>query len=414
MRFGISAVTTLAARSMALAAVLLSAGASRAHVDVSGTWNFCYEPGLLPDVQRPVGTLTQVGSHVSGTLVFPFFGGGFLPCTIGAEIDSATGAFIPGTHTETCALGATIGTRPAIATAGRIDGEYVAAFSTLAPFYGLRACDPMASGGCDDGDPSTTDTCSTTVDCFGVALAPSCVHTGCTTDDDCADPNPRTRNCTHARCDAVTGCAYPILTVPEPFPGGGFACDDGDVCTANEVCDLAICAGPDVINVATMISPRLTLGRLGAPTGNDTLVVKGQAMLPTPLAISPADFGVSVYVQDATAATVLSDIVPGGAFDPLTGVGWSVTGKDVKYVDKRKIGQGPIKKITIKSDLGTPGLVRFAVSGKAGTYLASPVLPLSARVNLGGSRADADVCARFPGPSPACTSGSGGTKIRCR
>jgi hypothetical protein len=408
MLFGIFAVTTHGIRSMALAAVLLWAGTGRANVNVSGTWNFCYLPGVLPNVQRPVGTLVQVGSHVSGTLAFPFFGGGFLPCTIGAEIDSTTGAFVPGTHTETCALGATIGTRPAIATAGRIDAEYIATFDTRAAFYGLRACDPMTTGACDDGDPSTTDTCSTTVDCFGVALAPSCIHTGCTTDDDCMDAS----NCTYDRCDAVTGCAHPILLQPGEFPQ--HACEDGDVCTANELCDLAVCAGPLVINVAPMVSPRLTLGRLGAPAGNDTLVVKGKAMLPTPLAISPENSGIDVFVRDAAGATVVTEHVPGGAFNPLTGVGWSITGKGVRYVDKRKIGQRPIKKISIKTDLGTPGLVRFAVSGKAGTYLASPALPLSASVNLGGSPENGGVCATFPGPSPACASGSGGTKVRCR
>src|SRR5262249_17373797 len=146
--------------------------------DVSGTWNFCFGPNTSNGgVQRPVATLTQQGDEVSGTMAYPFFQG-TLTCAVGFELDSATGVFVPGTATESCPRGVTVGPRLALASRDRIDGELGPDFGRRW-LFGLRACDPMTPNACDDGDPATVDVCSSTVDCVGVALAPSCVHTGC-------------------------------------------------------------------------------------------------------------------------------------------------------------------------------------------------------------------------------------------
>ena len=382
-------------RSLALVLVLASSARSQPLIDVSGAWNFCVGPNANNGVvQRPTSNLTQAGGHVSGTVKYPFFQG-FLTCTVGFDIDSATGAFVPGTDTEQCPLGVTVGLRPAIATAGRIDGEFGGQITGRGPFYGLRACDPMAPD-CDDGDPATVDTCSTTVDCFGVALAPSCIHTGCTTD----------------LC-VTTGCAHPVVVQPGAPPG---ECEDGDACTVRNMCTLALCGdGPLTETVTSMTSPRVTLGRLGAPTGNDTLVVKGQVILPAPLTIRPEEVGIHVLVVDANGTTVVDEDIPGGPFNPFTGTGWTVTPRAASYADRRKVDPGPIRKVSIKPNLGTPGLVKFHIQGKAGSYLPSPTLPLSAFVDLSPDffPLDGGTCADFPVPGD-CTAGSGGTKIRCR
>lgn len=405
---------------LAVAIAIASGGPARAQqIDVSGTWNVCLGPDTSNGgVQRPVATFTQLGTHVSGTMSYPFFQS-TLTCLVGFEIDSATGVFVPGTATESCPLNVHVGPRLALASRDRIDGEFGAEFARRW-LYGLRACDPMTPNACDDGDPSTTDVCTASVDCFAVALAPSCVHTGCTSDADCADPYA----CTFDRCDATTGCAHEtVLTAGDPRA----FCEDADACTADTQCDLATCgSGEFTATVTSMTGPRLTLGHLGGTSGDDTIAVKGRVVLPAPITIDPAQNGIRVSVVDAQGATVLDDWVPGGAFNVLTGIGWSSSGKGIRYVDKRKAGQGPIRKVTIKSDLGTPGLVRVAIAGKAGSYAAGPALPLGLFVNLDvglfatpALPLDVDplnggACARFGDPPFACTSSSAGTKIRCR
>lgn len=407
-----------ASRITALAIVLAAAVSSHADVDVTGNWSFCMAAGQSGGVSRPTASFTQTGTHVSGTMVYPFFQG-TMTCAVGFEIDSATGAFVPGTATETCPFNVVVGPKLALATTDRIDGEYGGPDYDRRPLYALRRCDPMVVGACDDGDPGTVDTCSTTVDCFGVALPPSCIHTGCTTDADCADAY----GCTYDHCDAATGCSHPTL---EHSGDPRALCEDGNPCTVNTQCDLTTCGdGAMTATVASITAPKAILGRLGPPAGNDTLVVKGRVILPTPLTLDPTTHGSRVLVLDAAAQTVLDVRVPGGAFDPLGGFGWTSSGKGVRYVDKRKVGQGPIRKVTMKSDLGTPGLVLFTIAGKAGTFASTFTLPLGVFVNLDvdgfGPNDSVDIfpldggaCATFPGPSPACTASGDGTKIRCR
>ncbi len=406
MATGTHAPSGRAVCALGLAAVLLSAATSVATVDVSGTWNLCLESVTSP--QRPVATLAQQGGHVSGSVAYPFFGGGTLTCVVGFDIDPATGAFVPGTATEQCQLGASFLLRPAVATQGRMDGEYRQEFDRT-PFYGLRACDPMAPGACDDGDPSTLDTCSASVDCSGAPLAPSCVHTGCTTDADCPDAF----QCTFDRCDPGQGCAHPVVLSqgdPRPF------CEDGDVCTVREQCNLAVCgSGPLTATVTSMNAPTVSLGRLGATAGDDTLTLKGRVTLPAPLTIDPIENGVRLRMLDAAGTTAVDEQIPGGVFDPLTGVGWSTSGKGVRYADKRKVDPGAIRKVSIRSNLAIPGFVRFDVSGRAGTYAASPALPIGVFLDLGGDPNGSPVaggaCASFSAAS--CATASGGTKIRC-
>jgi hypothetical protein len=153
--------------------------------------------------------------------------------------------------------------------------------------------------------------------------------------------------------------------------------------------------------------------------------LKGRVVLPVPLDIHPENTGIRVVVTDAAGAIVVNERILGGTFNPLSGFGWSINGNSVRYLDRRKIGQGAIRKVSLKGDLRTPGLVRVAISGKAGSYLAAPTLPLGVFVNLDvddfGVSDSYDVirwtAVRTP-PSPdrrrRCARRRSGTKIRCR
>lgn len=80
-------------------------------------------------------------------------------------------------------------------------------------------CVAGAPAGCDDGDPCTDDSCDATAGCRHDAAGHCDDEDACTVDS----------------CNAATGaCAH------APFDG---PCEDGDLCTAGEVCANGICAG---------------------------------------------------------------------------------------------------------------------------------------------------------------------------
>ncbi len=110
---------------------------------------------------------------------------------------------------------------------------------TVGEICANAACGGGAPAGCDDDDPCTVDDCGATgcantpLDCppadacsIGGCVAGECVQTPL----ECQDDN----DCTVDSCDPVDGCAH------APQPGG---CDDGDACTADDVCADGECVG---------------------------------------------------------------------------------------------------------------------------------------------------------------------------
>ncbi len=104
---------------------------------------------------------------------------------------------------------------------------------------------------CDDGSPCTSDSCDIKLGCTTVNLAQGLTCTdgnACTQGDACAgslcvgkaancdDGNP----CTTDSCDSKLGCLATPLSGP--------VCDDGNPCTNNDVCNVGLCKGLNVIN----------------------------------------------------------------------------------------------------------------------------------------------------------------------
>jgi hypothetical protein len=73
---------------------------------------------------------------------------------------------------------------------------------------------------CDDSNACTTDTC----------VSESCTHTPVTC-------SPSSNPCLDAVCDPASGCTTVANTDP---------CNDGNVCTANDVCSGGVCSGTAV------------------------------------------------------------------------------------------------------------------------------------------------------------------------
>jgi len=89
--------------------------------------------------------------------------------------------------------------------------------------------DPVVVNDCDDGNPCTIDTCDPNVGCYYLPSNNAC----CQGDAFACDDNDV---CTTDSCDPDSGaCSYEPNTEP---------CDDGNICTDNDVCDGAgSCAG---------------------------------------------------------------------------------------------------------------------------------------------------------------------------
>ncbi len=109
---------------------------------------------------------------------------------------------------------------------------------------------------CEDSNPCTDDACvatacqwtNNTLPCDDATICnglESCSNGSCTsgTPLDCEDHN----TCTDDSCDAVLGCQN-VENV--------LACNDGDACTAGDLCDSGVCAGTPFVKLYGDVSPQ--------------------------------------------------------------------------------------------------------------------------------------------------------------
>ncbi|HVO26251.1 MAG TPA: hypothetical protein VMW56_21770 [Candidatus Margulisiibacteriota bacterium] len=177
-------------------------------------------------------------------------------------------------------------------------------------------------------------------------------------------------------------------------------CNDQNAGNGVETCDLVggrclwsskACSDGSV--AVDVMQPRLSIGKLNTPAGDDTLTFSGQLTLPSPVdpALNPLVNGVRVLASGATGTefegTVFDVAIPAGAFAKPSGRGWKVNKAGTKwtYLDKTPAKLGGIYKVVIQDQSSvTPGLVKFTVNGKGGHYAVTPTdLPVTARIILG-------------------------------
>ena len=133
-------------------------------------------------------------------------------------------------------------------------------------------------------------------------------------------------------------------------------------------------------------------------------------------ALDPAAVGLGIVISDVDGGRVLDLLVPGGAFDPVTKIGWKASPGTWKYSNRSDGAPAGITAITIK-DLSkrTPGLLRFSVKGRRGSYPVDPAkLPLTGLVILDPPTAETGQCgqAAFAGPATSCTGNE--RAVNCR
>jgi hypothetical protein len=136
--------------------------------------------------------------------------------------------------------------------------------------------------------------------------------------------------------------------------------EDGDGDQVGDACDP--CTGP-----VAVAKPSLKLGKLDTPPGDDTLTLKGELGA----AGDPIANGVRILIDDG-AGRVLDARIPGGAFDRDTKVGWKVNQAGTAWTYQNPTSVLGITKVTLKGSVRTPGLLKVAVVGKAGSYPVAP------------------------------------------
>jgi hypothetical protein len=173
------------------------------------------------------------------------------------------------------------------------------------------------------------------------------------------------------------------------------------------VCDADV-AGP-----AAVEKPKLKLTRQLTPPGDDTLSMKGEMTIPTSPTLDPVANGVIVMVDDAVGRVIVDVVVPGGAYDPLTRVGWKARGTTPSWTYKNRDGLLGITSIKLKRTAAAPGVVKFAVKGKNGDFSSiGAALPVRGVLVLGP--ASQGGLLTFTGPARGCTALGGGSTLNCK
>lgn len=175
------------------------------------------------------------------------------------------------------------------------------------------------------------------------------------------------------------------------------------------------CAQPAAIERS-----RILIQHADTPPGDDTLQFEGRIAVPQPFdpALDPVAAGVGLVLSDVANVRLLDVLIPGGAFDDASHVGWRTSrrGDAWKYVDRRLAPTAGITTIAIK-DLSrhTPGLVQFKVRARRGAFPVTPAqLPLTGLLVLDPPTAETGQCsaATFDGSTGTCTASRG--TVRCR
>ena len=195
-------------------------------------------------------------------------------------------------------------------------------------------------------------------------------------------------------------------------------CADGDVCTA-DTCDRAmhLCAHP---RIATAVSdPRLRIGGLDSPPGDDRLVFRGALALPAPITppLDPVANGVRFLVRTRAGGVVVDANIAPGRFDPRARVGWKVD-RRVRptrwtHVDRTASPPGGIVKVQIRNRSSrAPGLIGVALRGRKGSYPVGSADPsLEAEVVLNPTQGQ---CGRAVFLAPSCRFTSRASIVECK
>jgi hypothetical protein len=180
----------------------------------------------------------------------------------------------------------------------------------------------------------------------------------------------------------------------------------------------------DVLNVR-ITRPKISIRNPAPPPGDEAFQFSGALTVPSNPTIDPVTQGVRAIVVDAHSGTVVDVTVPPGLYSDATRAGWIANTGLTSWTYKNAgtvvpLIQG-IDRVRIRRVPAVPGLFKFSIQGKTGTYpVANPAgIPLTATLILTPPTAPTGACGLgiFPGPAkpfPTCGFNASGTQLRCR
>jgi hypothetical protein len=127
--------------------------------------------------------------------------------------------------------------------------------------------------------------------------------------------------------------------------------------------------------------PQLVISKLDTPGGDDKLKFKGSALVGATPPIDPLTNGVRVLIQDNGGGTILDAVVPGGAYDAITKIGWKVNGSGTTFKSRR----GAVAECSI---VGLDHRHAPATRGPAEEHPGRTALPLASPHTLAQLRGD--------------------------
>ncbi len=341
------------------------------------------------------------------------------------------------------ASGQTRFARTGVAAANHLASEQLSVEkSHLVCVPSTRPAEPACGDGfldpgeqCDDGNTHNGDGCDAncTLESCGNGIldgSEQCDHGAANGTDDCCS----------STCQLVDPDGDGICNRDDACPADADNDSDGDgFCIGLAFHPPKIGGGDPCSRPAgtgTWIKPKVVFTKLGPPSGDEKLSLKGAFIIPTGGPTLALDlYGVHVRVLDAQNHLVVDEHVPGGAYlSSGLPIGWKVAGTPpVKwnYLDKANhppIRNG-IKKITITNkSKSVPGLVTVVLKGIEGTYAVAPgqepltvTLELNEQALPAGGLPGTDQCGEVVfgvAPTvPACTFSGGptrDTKLNCK
>jgi hypothetical protein len=161
----------------------------------------------------------------------------------------------------------------------------------------------------------------------------------------------------------------------------------------------------------------LTLSKILPPPGDDGLAFKGTfTMIPSvATSLAPATNGIGIRLVDQ-GTVVLDALVPPGAFDRGTKIGWKVNKSVTRwtFVGPKTGAVGGITKVVLTDkSTKTPGVVTFSVTGKAGNFAAGPHVGADLVLPASGACFEAAFPA-VPPATPSCVLNKKKTTLKCK
>jgi hypothetical protein len=281
---------------------------------------------------------------------------------------------------------------------------------------------------CGDGDVDAGEECDAGLTggaCCTEFCAARPAGTGCPTDGAACTAN--------ATCDGAGAC------VQNPKPAGTLcrfatdACDTAEFCTgASSACppetsptepdedgDGILDGCDDCVGVGPLEAVRLRFGRVGVGPARDFLSLRARVRFPSGQTLpDPRGTWKLVEGRDANGGPLFYAQVPGGAYDPSIGSGWTQKGSKWTFRSTEPV-IGAVSKMVIFPAEGDPDAWQVRVSTPRGNLNdAVPVPPLSLKLildGLGPSNRCGQLVFNPPGGvSPSCSAPSGSGAITCK